>query len=55
MLDIKDIKKRKEYYDDCFKKRNFEIDLDNLINLYDKTIKIKVIFAQIRKNSQKNT
>ena len=42
MLDIKDIKKRKEYYDDCFKKRNFEIDLDNLINLYDKTMKIKV-------------
>ena len=42
MLDIKDIKKRKEYYYDCFNKRNFEVDLDNLINLYDKTIKIKV-------------
>ena len=41
MLDIKDIKKRKEYYDNCFKKRNFEVDLDNLINLYDKTIKLK--------------
>ena len=41
MLDIKDIKKRKEYYAECFKKRKYEVDLDNLINLYDRTIKIK--------------
>ncbi|MBE7075412.1 MAG: serine--tRNA ligase [Clostridiales bacterium] len=41
MLDIKDIKKRKEYYNECFKKREYEVDLDNLINLYDKQNKIK--------------
>ena len=41
MLDIKDIKKRKEYYDECFKKREYEVDLDNLINLYDKQNRIK--------------
>ena len=42
MLDIKDIKKRKEYYEECFKKREYEADLDALIKLYDKTIKIKI-------------
>lgn len=42
MLDIKDIKKRKEYYKECFKKREYEADLDKLISLYDKTIKIKI-------------
>lgn len=42
MLDIKDIKKRKEYYEECFKKREYEADLDKLISLYDKTIKIKI-------------
>ena len=42
MLDIKDIKKRKEYYKDCFNKRHFEVDLDHLIHLYDATIKIKI-------------
>ena len=42
MLDIKDIKKRKEYYKGCFNKRNYEVDLDNLINLYDKQLKIKL-------------
>ena len=41
MLDIKDIKKRKEYYNECFKKREYEVDLDKLINLYDKQVKIK--------------
>ena len=41
MLDIKDIKKRKEYYKECFNKREYEVDLDNLINLYDKQNKIK--------------
>ena len=41
MLDIKDIKKRKEYYKECFNKREYEVDLDNLINLYDKQNKMK--------------
>lgn len=41
MLDIKDIKKRKEYYNECFKKREYEVDLDNLISLYDTQLKIK--------------
>lgn len=41
MLDIKDIKKRKEYYNECFKKREYDVDLDNLINLYNKQNKIK--------------
>lgn len=42
MLDIKDIKNRKEYYNECFKKREHEVDLDNLIKLYDETIELKI-------------
>ncbi len=41
MLDIKDIKKRKEYYAQCFKKRNYDADLDNMLNLYDNAMQIK--------------
>ena len=41
MLDIKDIKNRKEYYETCFKKRNYEADLDPMIALYDQMIAIK--------------
>ncbi len=41
MLDIKDIKNRKEYYETCFKKRNYEADLDAMITLYDQMIAIK--------------
>lgn len=41
MLDIKDIKIRKEYYEKCFKKRQYNVNLDNLINLYDKQLKLK--------------
>ena len=41
MLDIRDIKNRKEYYNNCFKKREYEVDLNNLINLYDKQNKIR--------------
>jgi len=52
MLDIKDIKKRKEYYKICFEKRNYEVDLDNLIVLYDKTIKLKQEIEQL--NALKN-
>ena len=32
MLDIKDIKNRKGYYNECFKKREYGVDLDNLIS-----------------------
>ena len=35
MLDIKDIKKRTAYYKSCFEKRNYEVDLNNLLELYD--------------------
>lgn len=41
MLDIKDIKNRKEYYVNCFKKRNYEVDLDKMIELHDQMISIK--------------
>ena len=41
MLDIKDIKERKDYYKNCFKKREFEVDLDEMLALYDKAMKIK--------------
>ncbi len=41
MLDIKDIKMRKQYYKDCFKKRAYEVDLDNLIELYDRIVRSK--------------
>ena len=36
MLDIKDIKKRKEYYHECFNKREYDVDLDNLIDFINK-------------------
>lgn len=41
MLDIKDIKKRIEYYETCFKKREYEVDLQELVNLYDKIVGLK--------------
>lgn len=41
MLDIKDIKNRKAFYADCFKKREYEVDLDKLIALYDRLVMIK--------------
>lgn len=41
MLDIKDIKLRKQYYKNCFDKREYDVDLDNLINLYDKQNRLK--------------
>ena len=41
MLDIKDIKNRKEYYIECFKKRQYEVDLDVMIALYDEMVAIK--------------
>ena len=41
MLDIKDIKNRKEYYKECFKKREYEVDLDELIRLHDKATELK--------------
>ena len=42
MFDIKDIKKRKEYYKLCFKKRNYEVDLDNMLEIYDQAMAIKL-------------
>ena len=41
MLDIKDIKNRKEYYYNCFKKREYEVDLDEMIALYDQMLATK--------------
>ncbi len=41
MLDIKDIKNRKDYYNACFKKREYDVDLDELITLYDKMNALK--------------
>ncbi len=41
MLDIKDIKNRKDYYKGCFLKREYEVDLDEMLALYDKATKIK--------------
>ncbi len=41
MFDIKDIKNRKEYYKECFAKREYEVDLDEMLALYDKAIKLK--------------
>lgn len=42
MLDIKDIKNRKEYYKKCFEKREYEVDLDAMIALYDKANKLRI-------------
>lgn len=41
MLDIKDIKKRKAYYAECFKKREYEVDLDELIKLYETVVELR--------------
>ena len=41
MLDIKDIKNRRQYYENCFKKREYKVDLKGLIDLYDKMIAIR--------------
>ena len=41
MLDIKDIKNRKEFYEECFKKREYEVDLDNLIMLHENLVELK--------------
>ncbi len=41
MLDIKDIKNRKDYYKQCFLKREYEVDLDEMLALYDKANKLK--------------
>lgn len=50
MLDIKDIKNRKEYYKKCFVKREYDVDLDKMLALYDRANEIKreeeVLLAQ---------
>lgn len=53
MLDIKDIKNRKQYYQDCFKKRECEVDLDNLIALYDKMIKQQATIENLQAKKNK--
>ncbi len=52
MLDIKDIKKRKEYYENCFKKRQYEVDLEALIKQYDKIVELKKLQEELL--TQKN-
>ena len=42
MLDIKDIKKRKDYYKQCFEKREYDVNLDEMINLHNKAIELKL-------------
>ena len=56
MLDIKDVKNRKDYYKKCFAKREYEVDLDKMLALYDKANKLKqeeeVLLAQKNKGAK---
>jgi len=47
MLDIKDIKRRKYYYKQCFAKREYDVDLDEMINLHNKALALKLEQEQL--------
>ncbi len=41
MFDIKEIKNKKKYFEDCFAKRDYQVDLDEMLALYDEAVLLK--------------